>query len=306
MTIAMVASNKQAVAESMAEPATRSVAGHWHARLELQFAHTQRGTRLVKAAHEGPLYVQKPFYPEGPDLAHVYPLHPPGGMVSGDELLISLQATENAQALITTPGAARVYRARPDRRLQKQRVRLVVEPHASLEWLPLENIIYPDAHACLQTHVELAAGGRFIGWEVTSLGLPASGKTFAKGQLRQRFVVCQAGRPVFIDKLTLTEQTRALFAAKVGLQSQPINGVFVAGPFAEGLQDPVMEQLRNQITAEPARPYMAGISLCGQFLVGRYLGACSEQGRELFIRWWELVRPVLLQRTACAPRIWLT
>jgi len=306
MTIAMDASNKQAVAQAMAEPATRSVAGHWHARLELQFSHTPRGTRLVKAVHEGPLYVQKPFYPEGPDLAHVYPLHPPGGMVSGDELQIAVQATENAQALMTTPGAARVYRARPDRKPQKQRVTLQVGPNASLEWLPLENIIYPDAEACLQTRVELAPGGRFIGWEVTSLGLPASGQTFAKGQLRQRFMVFREGRPVFIDKLGLMQQTRALYAANVGLQSQPINGVFVAGPFAQGEAAELLELLRHQITTEPTRPYLAGISVCGEFLVGRYLGGCSEQGRELFVRWWTSVRPALLDRAACPPRIWLT
>ncbi len=69
-----------------------------------------------------------------------------------------------------------MYRARPDRTLQHQRVRLDVGQGSSMEWLPLETILYPNARTRLDLDVELAADARFIGWEVTSLGLPAQGK----------------------------------------------------------------------------------------------------------------------------------
>ena len=90
-------------------------AGRWQAELSLGLAKTARGTVLKTCSHRGPLYVQKAFYPEGRELAHLYLLHPPGGMVSGDDLQINVNMAEGAQALITTPGAGRVYRARPDR-----------------------------------------------------------------------------------------------------------------------------------------------------------------------------------------------
>lgn len=54
----------------------------WNAELALGLTLTQLGTVLKSCRHQGPLYVQKPFYPEGRELAHLYLLHPPGGMVS--------------------------------------------------------------------------------------------------------------------------------------------------------------------------------------------------------------------------------
>ena len=296
------------IAPSVSKP--EAGATTWRARLELQLDHTARGTRLTRAAHVGPLYVQKPFYPEGPELAHLYPLHPPGGVVSGDDLHIEVNASDNAQVLLTTPGAARIYRARPDALLQAQQVDLRVGVNASLEWLPLETIVYPGANTALQTRVDLAEGGRFIGWEVTSLGLPASDQAFSRGQVQQRFHIYQNNRPVFIEKLSLGERQSPLFDARAGMQSQPISGVFVAGPFAlspkEPLAESLMTELRDAIADFTQGGALAGISVCGDFVVGRYLGGCSEAGRELFIRWWQLLRPELLDRAACPPRIWLT
>src|SRR5690606_4537948 len=123
---------------------SRTIAGgsHWHAYLKLAFSHGARGTRMTGCEHEGPLYVQRPFYPEGGDLAHVYLLHPPGGIVSGDCLHIALQLQNGSAVLCTTPGAGRVYRARADRRLQEQHNLLRVASGASLEWFPQETIIF--------------------------------------------------------------------------------------------------------------------------------------------------------------------
>ena len=93
-------------AASAAEPS------RWQAELALGFAATKRGVVLQHCRHQGPLYVQKPFYPEGRQLPHVYLLHPPGGLVSGDKLQINVAMARDTQALISTPGAGRVYRAR--------------------------------------------------------------------------------------------------------------------------------------------------------------------------------------------------
>ncbi len=276
----------------------------WQARLNLRLQAGPRGTRLVENRHQGPLYVQKPFYPEGPELAHLYLLHPPGGLVSGDHLQISVELGSHTQALLTTPGAGRVYRARVDRAWQYQRQYFEVGEGASLEWLPLETIIYPNARTQLETHVELSAQARFIGWEVTSLGLPACDLDAQQAEVRQRLVVMQQGKPALVEQLCLDERSRRLFAAKVGMQSLPINGVFVAGPFvtmSESLSDWIAEE--NRQTHVNA---LAGISLVGDFIVGRFLGTCSEQGRKLFEHWWQCLRPHLMQRPACAPRIWLT
>ncbi|MCV6624850.1 MAG: urease accessory protein UreD, partial [Cellvibrionaceae bacterium] len=175
----------------------------WAAQLELGLARRARGTRLVDNRHCGPLCVQRPFYPEGPELAHIYVLHPPGGMVSGDQLSINISVAADAAGLFTMPGAGRVYRARADRALQSQRVNLQVASGASLEWLPLESIVFNDAQARLETHLNLEPGARCIAWEVTSLGLPANGVRFSRGHFSQIFSGSVAGVPSLIERLEL-------------------------------------------------------------------------------------------------------
>ncbi|VAW75894.1 Urease accessory protein UreD, partial [hydrothermal vent metagenome] len=54
--------------------------GGWQACLALVFAQHGSNTVLEHSRHYGPLRIQRPFYPEG-NLAHVYILHPPGGVV---------------------------------------------------------------------------------------------------------------------------------------------------------------------------------------------------------------------------------
>ncbi len=62
----------------------------WQATLDLRFHQAGGKTVLASAQHVGPLTVQRPFYPEE-ETCHLYLLHPPGGIVGGDELTISAQ-----------------------------------------------------------------------------------------------------------------------------------------------------------------------------------------------------------------------
>src|SRR5688500_8716763 len=93
----------------------------WQAELRLRFGNgdtphflakgdaADSRTRLLERRHKGPLVIQRPFHPEG-DPCHVYVVHPPGGVVGGDELRIDVRVDPNAHALITTPAATKFYR----------------------------------------------------------------------------------------------------------------------------------------------------------------------------------------------------
>jgi urease accessory protein len=82
----------------------------WQASLALQFCHTPEKTLLHSAHHVGPLTVQRPFYPEG-ETCHLYLLHPPGGIVGGDSLDITVRLDAKSHTLITMPGASKFYRS---------------------------------------------------------------------------------------------------------------------------------------------------------------------------------------------------
>jgi urease accessory protein len=279
--------------------------GVWPAHLHLQFANTERGTRLWRKTQHGPLYVQRPFYPEGSELAHVYLLHPPGGLVSGDKLAVQLQLAEQTQVLCTTPGAGRVYRARADKRVQQQHNKLVLGAGASLEWLPQETILYDGAEAKLSTTVQLATGARFIGWELTALGLPAAQALWQRGNLRQRFELWQHDKLLLREQLVLAADSMGLLHASIGWRSMSVAGLFVCGPCtADELTQVPWEALRA--LAPAANSALFSCTRVSSLLVLRYLGHSPQQARHLFIQAWQLLRPLLLQRAACPPAIWST
>ena len=259
-------------------------------------------TRLARCSHRGPLYVQKPFYPEGSEHPHLYLLHPPGGIVSGDRLDVRIDVAAGSSALVTTPGAARVYRARDNSPLQRQRCHLRLDTDTTLEWFPMETIVFDGACVELETTVEMARNSCFIGWELICFGLPASGRPYCSGRFSQRYRILQEGTPVFIDCFSLDEDNRAsMLCGPAGLRGQPVTGIFLAGPFAIEKHTPLLQQL---LRATPERS--VALSWLGNFLVGRYLGGSAWRARRLYDTWWQSLRPSLLGREACAPRIWST
>lgn len=61
----------------------------WQACLDLQFEDRAGRAASSSNKHIGPLQVQKILYPEGPLVAHVAVLHPPGGIAAGDHLTVT-------------------------------------------------------------------------------------------------------------------------------------------------------------------------------------------------------------------------
>jgi urease accessory protein len=277
----------------------------WQAELRLRFdggAHLGR-TRLVERHHKGPLIVQRPFYPEG-DPCHVYLVHPPGGVVGGDELRIDVQVEAGAHALITTPAATKFYRCDARFSSQTQELRAA---GATLEWLPQENIFYRGADARIATRVQVDADSRFIGWEINCLGLPARGEPFDAGALRLdlelwRSVPANNSAPVsfgpiFLDRMRLTGDSAAR-AARWGLGGKEAVGTLLATPATRAQVDSV-----RALTAD--EPY-AAVSLVDGVLVLRALAPQAEAVRKLFIAAWQRLRPAVIGRDAVLPRIWNT
>ena len=240
-----------------------SAAQTWPASVELGLRSEAGRTRLARCSHNGPLYVQRPFYPEGREHPHLYLLHPPGGIVSGDCLDIEVDVAANSGALVTTPGATRVYRARDDNPLQRQRCRLRLGTDAILEWFPMETIVFDGAWVELETTVELTRNSCFVGWEVSCFGLPASRQPFRSGRFSQRYRVLQEGTPVFIENFSLDEDNReSMLHGPAGLRGEPVTGIFLAGPFAAEIHAPLLQLLR-QAAPEPERGYKLAGQLSG-------------------------------------------
>ena len=79
----------------------------WSANLGLEFQYKHNRTVLARNRHEGPLRVQRAFYPESLGQCHVYLLHPPGGIVAGDSLSIQAKVGSQAHGLLTADAGRR-------------------------------------------------------------------------------------------------------------------------------------------------------------------------------------------------------
>jgi urease accessory protein len=263
----------------------------WAASLFLRYAVCGDRTALIERRHRGPLTVQRPFYPEKDGPCHTYLLHPPAGIVGGDDLEIVFELEADTNALVTTPGATRWYYS--DARLATSTQTAHVATGATLEWLPQETLLFDGANAKLTTRIELQGDAGFLGWEILGFGRPACGETFDNGTLDFRFELwrdsslllrerlCSKGRPAGLNEHAALMTLVACHADNSALVD--------ARQVCEGFDD---------ILCAP--------TLIGDLLICRGLAQdcapLSILAREL----WRALRPQLLGREAVPPRIWQT
>lgn len=264
----------------------------WQAQLDLGFEHQHGKTVLAHRRHLGPLTVQRPFYPEG-GVCHVYVLHPPGGVVAGDRLAININAASHSAALVTTPAAGKFYRS--EGKQARQSVALNVAANASLEWLPQETIVYEGAQVASEVRLDLAAGARFLGWEVLALGRPAAQEGFTFGEVGMNWRIFRAGELFYRERLLIDAQA---FAANWGLNGHSACGTLFAYP-ATATQLAAVQALIGENTGQ-------GVTLLDDLLICRALDARADRLRDFFQDVWRLLRPEVIGREACVPRIWAT
>ncbi len=265
----------------------------WHARLALRFARRGPCTRLVERTHHGPLAVQRTF--QAADAScHAYLLHPPGGVVGGDRLEIGVTADTDAEALATSPGAAKFYRSAGPR--AHQAITLEIADGARLDWLPQETIVFAGADVTSTTRVRLAAEARHCGWEILCLGRPGSDAPFDAGRWDARLAIDRAGRPLLRERLDVTAGHRH---GPAGLRGFPVVATFWATPATSTLRDALHALLAVQ-------PAPAGATLVDGLLVVRLLGESTERIRQLLHTCWQTCRAALDGTAPAVPRIWAT
>jgi urease accessory protein len=265
----------------------------WHAELELEFVQELGRTRLARRRHVGPLVVQRTFYPEGP-VCHAYIVHPPGGIVGGDRLQLSVVAQSGSQVLLTTPAAGKFYRSGG---LQAQQLQEIQLNGASLEWLPQENIYFGDTLARASTCVKLQGNAHFIGWEVACYGRPASGDLFSRGHVSQSMELWRDDRPLIWDHVHVDGASQ-MMSARWGLADFTTLGTLLAYPASDALVQAVRGiQLEAGLLSCTATD---GVLVCRA--MHRQAGAVKQA----LIAAWEILRSPIMNLTAVHPRIWAT
>jgi urease accessory protein len=273
----------------------------WHAHLTLGFAQDGAVTRLVERAHAGPLRVQKPLYPEGAHICHAIVLHPLGGVVGGDQLALNTTVYERAHAVLTTPGAAKWYRA--NGRVSRQTVTLTIKPGARLEWLPQETILFDASEVELTQSISLGKGASYIGCEILCFGRTASGESFNSGKITQRTSITSEGRLLWSEQGHLCGGSDVMRSPLV-LSDKTVCATMLA--VGTPLSGALLQAIRQEVDDLLARQGEFGMSQIKSLVVARYLGNSSEVARNVMLCVWKHVRPHLMGCEAVVPRIWNT
>lgn len=294
------------------QPVNTSASKSWQGKLELEFTDRSATTILSRSFVQAPLKVQRPFYPEGDAVCHSVMLHTAGGIVGGDRLSIAVQVEPQAQALLTSAAATKVYRSNG---LEAQQViRLRVASGACLEWLPQETIVFDGALYRQYLQVELAANATWLGWEITRLGRTARSERFASGEWRSQTEVWQNDRLIWVDPQWI-QGGSTMIDSLHGLAGYPVVGslAFVG----QGVSREIVEkarlcwrsaqEARPSQTAEPqtdAALGQIGVTRLPLGLLCRYRGHSTAAARRWLIAVWQLLRQEYRARPICIPRVW--
>jgi urease accessory protein len=270
----------------------------WHGSLDLVYVHNDGTTKLIHNQVRSPLKVQRPFYPEGEAVCHSVVLHTAGGMVGGDRLSQTIHLKPNAQALITTAAASKVYRSNGQD--ARQTIELQIEAGAYLEWLPQETIVFNGAIYQQDLRVELAPKASWLGWEITRFGRSARGETFLQGEWRSHTEVWQQGHPLWIDRQWLPAG-EDIINSPHGLAGQPI--VATLSWIGQPVSREILDTARILWNSKE-RQGEAGVTQLISGLVCRYRGASTLEVRNWFTDIWQLLRLSSVGRSVTKPRVW--
>jgi urease accessory protein len=274
----------------------------WHAKLDIDYQ-VESARTVARHQHSGPLRVLQSLYPEGDAICHNVLVHPPGGLVGGDTLDISVTASGSAHGLITTPGATRFYRSAGEPAVQQTRITL--QDQARLEWLPLEAIAYNSCLAQNHLTLELAAQAELMGWDITAFGLPSAGLPFVNGKFLQHIEL----PGVWLERGHLDAADIRLMDGALGLAGQRCMAslVFVTGsPLDRHRREAGLELARQFIAAHELHATAGATCPNPQVMVVRVLSPLVEPAMHLMRQVWVAWRAHFWQLPATAPRIWST
>ncbi len=269
--------------------------------LDLRF-HRSGPLTVLHHRHAGDLRTLASHYPEEGGVCHQVIVHPPGGYVGGDILTLRVDVAEAAHALVTTPGASRIYRSLGD--VTSQTVDARIASGGRLEWLPLETIAYCGCLAENRARFQLAPGAELIAWDMLALGLPAAGRPFSAGRYTQHLEVPD----IWLERGRIDASDGILLRGAGGLAGRTACATlfFVSGsPLAPQRRDALLEAARSRCDRH-SDVAAAATSMHAQVVAVRALGARIEPVCAMLRSIWAAWRGAAWSLAPCSPRLWET
>jgi urease accessory protein len=161
---------------------------------------TQPGglTRIVDLAESGPSRLR---FPRGAGALEAVMVNTAGGVACGDTFAIDLDLAPEADLVLTTTAAEKIYRS--DGPVSRIENRVSLGAGARLAWLPQETILFDRARVRRRFEADLAAGAALLAVEIVAFGRAARGERITAGLFADAWRVRRAGQLVYADNLVL-------------------------------------------------------------------------------------------------------
>jgi urease accessory protein len=179
------------------------------AMMRLDFARDSATGKTILAAslQQPPLKIVRAFSLEdGTALAHLHNVS--GGILGGDHLALEINLGCRTNVQLTTTGATRIYRHRPDFTAATQHTEINVGDGALLEYVPDALIPFAGAHFLQSTSIRLSDGAGLFWWEILAPGREAGGEVFQYEQFEMRTCVTALGRKIAMENICLRPAAR--------------------------------------------------------------------------------------------------
>jgi urease accessory protein len=287
-------------------PRPSNIAHPFDGFLRLRFERVEGTNRsvLVKCGQQPPLKVVRAFpLDDGGALVHLHNLS--GGVLGGDRLELSVEVGPEACAQLTTTGATRLYRSRPDVASAVQANVIEVGEKALLEYLPDALIPFGGARYRQETVIRLAAGAGLFWWDVVAPGRVARGELFAYDVLQFKLDITSDGVPLAQERIKLEPSRHSLSSTTRLGPYHYFSTFYICRVGLEARRWLELEKELAELAGHLSRPaeILWGVSLLSAH--GLVVRALAIKGRAIesgLLAFWRAAKLALYGRVAVPPR----